>query len=169
VSAATDWPPDDRWVHGYRAIGDDEFPDIGRVQEVPVVPSADSDLFSDRLIAAIVELPHEMLGITELSPYDGTFVGKRIQRRRRFSRSRLHGEQPQRGRLFLSAQELLQDLGGARHRRHRMVRVSGQGECPVLLERDRPKIRNPALGIRNVRPYLRHQLCSQGHAVVPFV
>ena len=80
MSAAADRPPDDRWVLGYRAIGDDEFPDIGRVHEVPIVPSADSDLFSDRLIAAIVELPHEILGITELSPYDGTFVGKRIQR-----------------------------------------------------------------------------------------
>ena len=81
MSAAADRPPDDRWVHGYRAIGDDEFPDIGRVHEVPIVPFTDSDPFPfDRPIAAIVELPHEMLGITELSPYDGTFVGKRIQR-----------------------------------------------------------------------------------------
>ena len=81
MSAATDRPPDDRWVHGYRAIGDDEFPDIGRVHEVPIVPFTDSDPFPfDRPIAAIVELPHEMLEITELSPYDGTFVGKRIQR-----------------------------------------------------------------------------------------
>ena len=81
MSAAADRPPDDPWVHCYRAIGDDEFPDIGRVHEVPIVPFTDSDPFPfDRPIAAIVELPHEMLGITELSPYDGTFVGKRIQR-----------------------------------------------------------------------------------------
>ena len=77
MSAATDRPPDDRWVHGYRAIGDDEFPDIGRMHEVPIVPFADSDPFPfDGPIAAIVELPHEMLGITELSPYGGKFVGK---------------------------------------------------------------------------------------------
>ena len=73
MSAASDRPPDDRWVHGYRAIGDDEFPDIGRVHEVPIVPFTDSDPFPfDRPIAAIVELPHEILEITELSPYDGT-------------------------------------------------------------------------------------------------
>ena len=58
MSAAADRPPDDRWVHGYRAIGDDEFPDIGRVHEVPIVPFADSDPFirqadrSDRRTAA---------------------------------------------------------------------------------------------------------------------
>src|SRR6186713_253539 len=80
MSTASDRPPDDRWVHGYRAIGDDEFPDIGRVHEVPIVPFADSYPFSDGLIAAIIELPHQILGITELSPYDGTFVGKRIRR-----------------------------------------------------------------------------------------
>ena len=80
MSDATDRPPDDRWVHGYRAIGDDEFPDIGRVHEVPIVPFADSDPFPfDGPTAAIVALPHEMLGITELSPYDGTVVGKRIR------------------------------------------------------------------------------------------
>src|SRR4051794_24882055 len=81
MSDATDRPPDDRWVHCYRAIGDDEFPDIGRVQEVPFVPFTASDPFPlDRPIAEIVELPHEILEITELTPYDGTFVGKRIQR-----------------------------------------------------------------------------------------
>jgi hypothetical protein len=79
MSAATGRPPDDRWAP-YRALGDDEFPNIGRVHEVPIVPFTDGDLFSfERPVAAILELPHEMLAITELSPCDGTFVGKRIQ------------------------------------------------------------------------------------------